>query len=226
MKTTYQECELGHYFETDSCYVFFGNANADLEKIEAKFPQYEFFRVKQTHSDILVPASADLREGDAHWTGEKRKALVISTADCLPIMVEFVSSTPAILAIHAGWRGIENQIAFKALAVLKSKMGEATSINLWIGPHILQKSFEVKAEVLHLLLQSSYTANKKDLYQDLSGRFYVDLKAIALSQISAVGVILNSCSDVPIDTRLSDDLHSYRRNGANAGRNISFISLK
>jgi len=222
LQTLFQECELGYTFKNDQVFGFFGNIRATLSAIEKTFPQFNFSRIKQTHSDIIVQASPELKEADAHFSLEKNKALLIATADCTPVLI-YEKFSGTVAAIHAGWRGVENQITVKTL----KKMSEAntkTEFEIWIGPHILQKSFEVQKDVLDLLLKSSYAVNKSKHYLQTGSGFMVDLKGILESQIEQLQLPIREIHSLDIDTKIDLRFHSFRRDKAASGRNLSFIT--
>src|SRR5690242_2706312 len=80
--------------------------NRDILKNMFSLPDEPVW-LKQTHSTLVLPASPAARnqEADATFTYEKGQVCVVTTADCLPILVCDRSGT-AVAAIHAGWRGL------------------------------------------------------------------------------------------------------------------------
>ena len=224
MLPIFRECELGYSYSDDNVLVFFGKKAATVNALQHKFNDLQFYKLQQTHSDRLVEACKIAENADAHWTTEKKCALLISTADCLPIFI-LDNITRTIIAIHAGWKGVSNQIVYKSLRVLITKKTSADQFTVWIGPHILTKSFEVHKDVLELLLSASYSNNKNDHYTAISDKFLVDLKSIVMSQIKAAlggGFQLN---EICLNTKEDLNFNSYRRDKAESNRNLSFITL-
>ena len=220
----YQESELGFWFESAHVYAFFGKACATRLLIEKEFPEIQFMKVQQTHSDIIVHANTNSQTADAHWTQVKKTALLISTADCMPILIHN-TVTQTVAAVHAGWKGVCNQITVKSLKALSTKQSTGLDFETWIGPHIMPSSFEVKNDVLNQLLASSYKADKTEHFTN-GDSIHVDLKSIVLSQISASIGSGFKCLELNLDTLTAAYLHSYRRDKQNSGRNLSFIYLK
>lgn len=218
----FRECELGFSYQANEVLVFFGKKTADLEKIKSKYPQIDFARVKQTHSDKIIEASHELTEADSHWTSKARTGLLIATADCLPVMIHN-KKTNAIAAVHAGWRGVENQITLKTLKKIASEKTELSDIHIWIGPHILQKSFEVDQTVLDLLLKSNLNTDTSTCYYFRNDKYFINLIEIVKSQISSVFGKLPTIYVLEKDTKSENSLHSFRRDKAESGRNLSFI---
>lgn len=215
----FRRTPLGYEMKTEKILVFFGDKNATLAQLTETYPKLQFRQLKQTHSDMLIdskPNSENI-EGDAHWTAEKNVALIIRTADCMPIMA-YDAKTDRILAIHAGWRGVQNQITLKSLTRLKMQSGI-----LFIGPHITQKSFEVQGDVKDALMKSAFDLQEKDVALPQDDKFLVDLEKIVRSQILKSTENVN-VDTVAIDTKTNLELHSYRRDKENSGRNLSFIA--
>lgn len=222
LKMKFSQNELGYYFKDSEILVFFGNATATAEKIESLYSQYKFFRLKQTHSDILVTASDNVAEGDAHWTDKKNYALRISTADCIPLMV-FCKQTKRIMGAHAGWKGVVNQIALKSLAQLINTGSTERDFNFFIGPHIVKNSFEVSEDTFIQLEKSHYGLTRKDYVTEVTPKYFVDLKEIVTSQIDYITGRKNQIYSLDIDTKTNSDFFSYRRGKLTNERNLSFI---
>jgi len=132
--------------------------------------------------------------------------------------------TGRVAAVHAGWRGVENQIITKTLEKLVLKETVASDFQIWIGPHILQKSFAVDREVLELLLKSYFSKDLSDCYFSNNDKFYVNLLEIVKSQISKFFGHLPDLYILEKDTKEEKMFHSFRRDKIDSGRNLSFIS--
>ena len=153
-------------------------------------------------------------------------ALSLQTADCMPI---FIFNQNTTIALHAGWRGIENSIILEALQQLKVDK----SFLVYIGPHIQFQSFEVELDVAERLKDTFNKVQAFNMDQDPLVRPYVfnkdkvfvNLKKIARSQLVAGGIHPAKIFSSPIDTFADNNFHSYRRDGDKAGRNISFCFL-
>lgn len=210
----------GYEFHNDQFIVFFGNKDCDIEFLKKRYPEVQFRSIKQTHSDILVKSEyrSENIEADAHWTSDISAGLVIKTADCIPIMI-YDHKNKSCLAIHAGWKGVENQISLKALKNIQASQ----NLSVYLGPCIQQKSFEVDEDVFRLLEKSSFVKDDS-IYYYKKDKYWVDLLAIVKSQI------LNYAPEAKIyqlslDTFTDTQFNSYRRNKTTF-RNLSFISLK
>ncbi len=216
--------ELGYYFKNENCLVFFGNTTATAEKIENFYNDLRFRRIKQTHSDIIIAASEQLVEADAHYTDQKKHALLIATADCTPLMI-YCRQTHRALAIHAGWRGVQNQITLKALQKLIATGSTDKNFEFFFGPHIMKDSFEVSEDVFLQLEKSQFGLDRSDYASSKNDKFYVDLQAIIFSQIRYVIGKEPSAMTLNLDTKTNELFHSYRRGKMTHERNLSFIAI-
>ncbi|OGD56524.1 hypothetical protein A2V71_02515 [Candidatus Berkelbacteria bacterium RBG_13_40_8] len=119
---------------------------------------------------------------DGLITAEKEVYLLITGADCLPILI-YDPLMQIIGAIHAGWRGILNQIIPNTIGKFKNLGSDPENLIVGIGPAICQKHFVVKNDVLE---------NFMDLYPSVSlirnNHGYVDLKKAALLDLKKAGV--------------------------------------
>lgn len=218
----FTETDLGFIQEKDGHLIFFGKKSATLDLIKQAYPKLSFRMIHQKHSDICISSLPDSQDtvADAHFTFETNVGLIIKTADCLPV-VAFSKKQNLILAIHAGWRGVENQITTKSLRV--TKMHEA---EIFIGPHILQKSFEVDFDVKEQLERTylQVTDNPAPRAFIASGqKFYVNLQDILKAQIESIATSFQ-LHTLTIDTVSDLRMHSFRREKQSSGRNLSFIA--
>lgn len=211
--------DLGHLFKATGHIAFFGNRNATLDKLKAEFPDFAFKRLKQTHSDIFQQIKkADPEqgsEGDALWTQENRLALSINTADCMPILIHS-KAQGRVAAVHAGWRGVQNQIALK---VLKQVFTHPSPLDIYLGPHILFESFEVGEDVKKLLSPTG-----KFCRSGSEGKHFVDLVELVKGQIKESVGTSSVLKAHLVDTKKDPDYFSHRREPENKGRQISFIA--
>jgi YfiH family protein len=232
----FSKTDLGYEFENKFVKGLFGHRQLDqagLDKLGI-----DILRIKQVHGDQIFewdkkatnqqterttdPTTVSVGSGnldfqlpvaDAHFSKVKNKALLINTADCLPIMI-FDETSMAVAAIHAGWRGVENQITKKSLQKIKP----ANAI-VWIGPHIMQNSFQVDLDVAKKLDPAGKYSVKK------GEKFYVNLQEIVIGQIIDCGIKRSQILTLDIDTFTDKDFHSHRRQPTGL-RNLNWIKLK
>ena len=204
--------------------VFFGNTQDSIEKIKSDFPYLIFKKIKQTHSNIVVESSNINATADSHYSAKACEALIISTADCLPIMI-YCSQTHRVAAVHAGWRGVVNKVTEKTLLQLISTGSSDKKFHFWIGPHILQNSFEVDFEAYVLLSKAHYNLKNEDFMIFKNNKYFIELNKIVESQIKNVTDFTPEINFLNIDTKTNTDYYSYRRGQKTKERNLSFICL-
>lgn len=168
--------------------------------------------------DRKTNLSIPLRGCDGAVTNLKDTALIVLSADCLPIFL-YDPIKDAIGITHAGWRGTYEGIAKNVVNAMKSnfKTG-ASSIIVGLGPAIRQCCYEVKSEFLGRFPNSVVKRAHK---------FYFDLVGENVEQLLAAGVSSKNIFDCEVCTSCSNDkFYSYRREGEKAGRMASVIMLK
>jgi YfiH family protein len=79
---------------------------------------------------------------DGLWSDEPGRAMLLLTADCLPIAIARRTGRPAVAILHAGWRGLLNGVV---AAGVRSLGAEETAAA--IGPGIGPCCYEVGEEV-------------------------------------------------------------------------------
>ncbi len=220
--------EKNHYIEYTTKYgsVVFGLEALNESDLKKEFSELHFFKIHQIHSDKIVPAGELQEKADAHFVIEWGQAPLIQTADCLPVVI---IGKHLVVAIHAGWRGVEQNIIGHSLKQLIDKGMDFSESLAFIGPHIMKKSFEVDLDVASRLKESFYLsggspkANITFFHQNPKKQ-YVDLEAIARQQVlqQLPSLIIESTK---IDTFTDTRFHSYRRNKTK-GRQWSFGFLK
>lgn len=223
---------LGHIEDNSKVLAFFGDDRSTPENLVGHFPGILFVYLQQTHSDTVLMADPQTSQtGDAHITSARGLALCVRTADCVPVLIHD-ADRGFIASIHAGWRGVENEIIRKTCSELRSLGCDLSQAHAWIGPHIGARSFEVGTDVANRLLavfsrvQSFADKTTVLLPHSDSQKFFVDLLTIARAQLAAEGLRSEQQSVLPIDTLTSNQHCSFRRDASRAGRQVSFIVLK
>ena len=165
----------------------------------------------QVHgADVRVAGTGGSGEGDAIVTDRAGLVLSLSTADCVPVVI-FCDGGLAVA--HAGWRGLVAGVVPSAL----SHLGAGTA-RAWIGPAIGPCCYEVGRDVARAVVAVS----DRSIVRTGSGRRpRIDLVAAVSRQLAVAGITdveaVSTCTRCEPDT-----LWSFRREGAEAGRNLCF----
>ena len=211
-------------------FVFlFGNRNSNLAIFEKNYPALTWASIKQVHGDQCVLSSVlanagEQIEADAQWSPQSNHGLCISTADCVPVLIADLQKG-TIAAIHAGWRGVANRIVPKMLAELVSNHSNSQHLHIMIGPHIQFSSFEVEEDTFRALKNSLPSCDFSEFSKTIaSSKYLVDLNAVVKYQIQEFKIPADHIQDFHYDTKTNLRFHSYRRDQAQAGRQISFVA--
>ncbi|HVK62499.1 MAG TPA: polyphenol oxidase family protein [Bdellovibrionales bacterium] len=232
MLNSFNDHSLGHCFEDSEVTVFYGNSASARDAIALNFPDYNLSYVKQTHSNIAVFAPTENgREADAQITSQKKVALCIRTADCVPVMIHDYASQQ-VAGIHAGWRGVENGAIQAAGDLMRRRETDLRTARAWIGPHIRCESFEVGLDVAAKLeaaldrVRGFSGAQTCLLPHENPEKKRVNLSMIVRAQLLSLGISESRIFELSIDTVGSQSHDSYRRDRKTDNRQTSFIALK
>ncbi len=165
-------------------------------------------------NDLLVadPSLAVL-EADALVCSVRRDrpfAAIIRTADCVPIILN--TGCERVALVHAGWRGLACGVIEAAVEALGAGVQEA-----FIGPCACGRCYEVGHEVVEAIGETCCIQSSASLLLDLPRTAAAQLRRVA------PGV---KVYDSGICTIENADFHSYRREGAGAGRNFAYLAVR
>jgi YfiH family protein len=109
--------------------------------------------LRQVHAAHVVRLQAgsalpDAIQADAAWTDTPGLACTVLVADCLPVLMAAPAGR-AVAAAHAGWRGLAGGVLEATLAaVTRAAQCASADVQIWMGPCIGPRQFEVGADVL------------------------------------------------------------------------------
>ena len=175
--------------------------------------------LRQVHGATVVrveePGGGCGVQADAAVTDVAGAALSVITADCAPVLL---SSTEAIGAVHAGWRGLVAGVIPATVAALHD-LG-ATEITAWLGPCIRTRCYEFGAadlDEVEALLGPSVrgTTAWGTPALDVGAGVRASLAAAGLETLIDTGVC-SACSPV----------HFSHRARVDAGRQAALIWLE
>jgi YfiH family protein len=198
-------------------------------------PVEDVLLISQVHEATVVTASSDrLRpwprpEADAIISNDPGAAIAVRVADCVPILLAEESGR-AVAAIHAGWRGMARRAAIAGVAALQSQYGvRPARIIAAVGPCIGPCCYEVGASTYQSFREAGHHATMLDRWfaphpAGLADKFHLDLWRATRDQLEGAGVMPENIHVAELCTKTHADVfHSYRVDGANAGRMIGII---
>ncbi len=190
---------------------------------------------RQTHSDIVRRVGKTDRgaglfgdrldtECDALITNEPQVALMVSTADCTPILFHD-PVTGAVGAAHAGWRGTASAIGAKTVEAMVQEFGcKAEDIRCAIGPNIGFCCFETDGDVPKSMIDA-FGTEAEEFIRPTGEKYYVNLKEINALILRRAGVkyidISSACTKCQ-----PHRFWSHRITGLNRGSQGAIIRCK
>ena len=205
--------------------VAFTDFSVDLQELGARLavdlPRVEeacgvrFARLRQVHGDdvLRVDAPGSVPPGGAPTgvalvTTTRGQGLRVRVADCVPVLLADPVAG-VVGAVHSGRPGLALGVAVRAVERMRD--AGADRLVAWVGPHVCGGCYEVPEE-----LRAEVAARVPAAYAETTwGTPALDIGAGVRAQLEAVDVevvLAGGC------TREDPALHSYRRDGAAAGR--------
>lgn len=182
--------------------------------------------MQQVHSGtVAVIENAEklrIPETDGLITNKKNIPLAVLTADCLPITL-YDPKNEVIGIAHAGYRGLLHHIVENTVEIFTSKFdSNPKDIIVGIGPCIETMCYEVGKEVIEQFEEAFPKFQK--IYIKKDGKFYLDLRSVALQCLMNEGILKEHIEVMNICTKSDDHFYSYR-GGDGDKRFASVISL-
>ncbi len=186
--------------------------------------------VHQVHGDhtVLVDGrnyrSVRTLQADAIISRTAGIAIGVETADCVPILL-VDPATPAIAAIHAGWRSTVKKITRKTVERMQEEFGsDPAKLTAAIGPAIGPECYEVD-ELVMRPLREAFSCWKDVATPRADEKWSLDLvKANSLELIQA-GLQNNHIHSLGLCTSCRRDLfYSFRAEGR-TGRMLSAVMI-
>ena len=175
-----------------------------------------FYRMLEQRSHLIN------LEGDALGGTEPGSAYGVRSADCVPILLADTQSG-AVMAIHAGWRGVVVGVVEAGVACLRENIGGPGRLLTAIGPHISKLAFEVSDDVADELLAVCPVPGALSRAEP-GAKPHVDLRFIVTQKLLSLGLNEASIDQVGGCTVLMPDRYfSFRRDGKRSGRHLSAI---
>lgn len=202
--------------------------------LEETFQPDRMVELKQIHSNevwlssqVRVGVEGGITRGDAIILDQKNTMAVIKTADCTPLFIWSGEGEPVGAVVHAGWRGLQQDIERIALEKLKEVSPQTSPDKLcaFLGPAIEAGCYEVGKELYESFSGKSY---RDDIFlpHSAEGKMLMDVrKGVHLSLIEA-GIPADHITESPLCTFCETDrFPSYRRESHIDGRIFNFMVI-
>lgn len=193
--------------------------------------------LRQVHGSVVVDAAsvatsaatsaavqtqAGACEADASFTDLPGVVCVVTTADCLPVLLTDMSGS-VVAAAHAGWRGLAAGILQNTAAAVRAR--GAGELLAWLGPAIGPQHFEVGTEVYAAMMCQDPRADAA--FRAVPGKpdkYLADIYHLAQLILANCGIrrIAGGHYSTFGDARR---FYSYRRDGK-TGRMATMIWIK
>jgi purine-nucleoside/S-methyl-5'-thioadenosine phosphorylase / adenosine deaminase len=178
----------------------------------------QFVYQNQVHSASINSVNGSegiVKESDGLLTEKEKVFLCVSVADCAPVLL-YAPDKQLIAAVHAGWRGTEQLIAYSMVKKLTELGADPERIHAFIGASASVDNYEVGSEVATLF--------EKDYYRELpNGKCLLDIKKANRDQLLIGGVPQHQIEISPLCSIADERLHSFRRDGKKSGRMFAVI---
>jgi len=178
---------------------------------------------RQVHGSVVgVGRAGDVERLEADGLVAVTGGLVVGvvTADCVPVLL-LDRARRAVAAVHAGWRGAAHGVLRSGVERLQHEAGsDAASIEAVIGPAIGGCCYEVGVEVRDAF-EAASPGVTASVWTPHGDRLLLDLRRAVSLLLGGLGV--RQVAQAGPCTRCGSGYYSYRRDGAGAGRQLSFI---
>jgi YfiH family protein len=165
-------------------------------------------------------------EYDALITNLPGLALVVTTADCMPLLIHD-PIRGAVAAVHAGWRSTAKCIAAEAIRALGEAYGtDPADCRVAMGPAIRGCCFEVDRPVADAM-GAALPTWETHATPTRPGHWRLDLAGVNRAILEGAGVRPERIDDLGLCTACRTDLFfSHRAEKGRTGRMMNLILLK
>ena len=179
----------------------------------------------QVHGDDIVHATTGSwfeRQADAVITAERDLLLVVSVADCCPLLF-YDPVQNVVAAAHCGWRGTVRRLAAKVVQSMCEDYGsELKDIRVAIGMAIQQYNYQVGGEVWQAFVGADFPSRLA--YLDDEGRYRLDIVGGNVWALEQTGLPPNNIWNSQHCTYAqAERFFSYRRDKGKTGRHWALI---
>lgn len=202
---------------SDSREAVLANRKVVLDTLELETIVYP----NLSHGTKVERVTSKNKEGtfhaDALFTTEKGIGICVTHADCQPTFI-YDPMHEAIAVVHAGWRGLVQNIYERAVHTLQKEVGShPQNLIVCIGPSL---------GPCHSEFVNYKQEFPKEFWDFEKENKHFDLWSIAKMQLTNLGVLEKNIEICGVCTYCNaEDCFSYRRD-KDTGRHLSVIALK
>ncbi len=186
------------------------------------FEESSVARGEQVHGDnvCIAETARTFPATDSLVTHRSDLLLVISVADCVPVLI-FDRRLKIAAAVHSGWKGTVRNIAGKTVNFLRNELNsKPDDVVAFIGPSAGACCYEVGEDVAGHFSKEILRPTERP------GKFKLDLKLATSSQLAASGIPMDNIEISEHCTICEANFHSFRRDRGLSGRMLAAIAIK
>ncbi len=191
--------------------------------------------LRQTHSAIIRDFSSlgenGAPEGDGWLVAPESTGNIfgILTADCFPVILA-AKDRPLAAILHCGWRSAVKAILPDTIRRFQTLGVPTDAIEIAVGPGAQSCCYQVSETFGHEVSQESCLGSlplQPDAFTAIKRNqlLYADIRSFLLAQAQAFSIPTGNFLSSEECTICSPRFFSFRREKAEAGRQLSFIGL-
>jgi polyphenol oxidase len=211
--------------------------NRHLLASSLDMPLDTFVAAEQTHGKNISFVSHEdrgkgaesyhnsIKDTDGFLTGERNLLLTMCYADCVPLY--FLDTLTGTIGLaHAGWKGTVLDIGPKMVGAFIGRGSSLSSIEVVIGPSICKDCYIVDDYVIDKVKKTLEDENNLPYNLKEEGQYNLDLKKLNHQLLVQSGLHSDQIHTSSLCSSCHDEFFSYRRDGGETGRMMSFIGWK
>lgn len=185
------------------------------------------YQVHGADGSVITPESKPLvsfdHDGDFLVTNTK-VVLGLLTGDCMPVVMHDAFHN-VVAVVHAGWRGSVQSILEKSITAMHEAFGtKPEHLKILFGPSAKVCCYKVSDDFIEQLKAFPFA---ESVIIKHGGESYFDLPGFNRLQLEALGIKKDAISmQYSLCTICHTTFNSYRRQGDQAGRQITAVCLK
>lgn len=201
----------------------------DLQNLVQDHGLQKFVVLNQVHGsagvmiDDLKSASWFVHQADFLITNQKNIALIVLTADCVPLVL-YDPIVQAIGLVHAGWKGSYAGVLHEALQTMQQKyLTNFSNLVCTFGPSAASCCYEVSERFMH-----DFATKYSDFIkiEQRNQKYYFDNSLFLQQLLKKFGIPLeNIYTDSALCSMCNPWFCSFRKEKEMANRQITMVAL-